>query len=272
MANSINTNVGAMVALQNLNSTNRQLDKVQNRVSTGLRVSSAIDDASSFAIAEGVRADIKAYRAVSQSLAQGKGLSKVALAGAEQISSLIGDIKAKITEGLNAGNTSQSQSILDADFQSLTDQLTTFISNASYNGVNLLSSGASDKSVIANIDGSSLTVRAQSGVNTVSSNLAAQSLTSTANALTALSALSIAQASIATALGQLGADTRALEFQDTFVQTLSDANEEGLGAIVDADLAKESARLQSLQVRQQLGVQTLGIANQAPQSLLGLFR
>jgi flagellin len=88
----------------------------------------------------------------------------------------------------------------------------------------------------------------------------------------ALSSLFQAQSTISTVLGNLGADTRALNYQDEFLNKLTDATQEGLGAIVDADMAKESAKLQALQVQQQLSVQTLGIANQRPQTLLNLFR
>src|SRR5437870_5146177 len=107
--NSVNTNVQAQIALQFLNQTTRDLDQTQNRVSTGLRVSSAIDDASSFAIAQGIRGDLKAYSAVTQGLANGKGLATIALAAANSISDLLGDIQAKIVQGMNAANTTAQQ-------------------------------------------------------------------------------------------------------------------------------------------------------------------
>eukprot|EP01026_Neomeris_dumetosa_P063510 TRINITY_DN6028_c2_g1_i11.p1 TRINITY_DN6028_c2_g1~~TRINITY_DN6028_c2_g1_i11.p1 ORF type:complete len:165 (+),score=0.69 TRINITY_DN6028_c2_g1_i11:57-551(+) len=122
MVNSVNTNIGALVALQNLNQTNSQLETVQNRVSTGFRVSSAIDDASSFAIAQGIRGDIKAYAAVSQSLANGKGVAEVALSALTSISDLAGDIQAKITQGANAGNTTAQQVVLANDYSQLINQ------------------------------------------------------------------------------------------------------------------------------------------------------
>ncbi len=138
MSNSINTNAQAFVALQNLNSVNSNLSVTQNRVSTGLKVASAIDDASSFAIAQGIRGSIKAYAAVSQGIANARGVATVSLAGANAISDLLGDIQAKITQGENAGNSTAQQSILNADFQNLVTQINTFISNATYNGRNLL--------------------------------------------------------------------------------------------------------------------------------------
>jgi flagellin len=270
--NSINTNVSAAISLQYLNRTNRELDVVQQRVSTGLKVNGAVDDASSFSIAQGIRGDIKAYGAVSQGLSNGRGVANIALAAATTISDLIGDIKKKIIEGMNAANTSGQQIILNADFVSLVTQINTFIANANYNGRNLLSFASTSVNIIANIDGSTITLRSQSQFKTLSIDIGAQNLSSTVTSFQALSALFLAEASINTVLGQIGADTRSLNFQEIFVSQLTDAATEGLGSIVDADMAKESARLQALQVKQQLGVQTLNIANQRPTILQQLFR
>lgn len=270
--NSINTNISAQIALQFLNGTNRDMDQVQQRVSTGLKVNGAVDDASSFAIAQGLRGDIKAYSAVSQGIANGRGVATIALSVATSISDLIADVKKKIIEGMNAANTSEQQNILNADFMSLSTQINTFISNAVYNGRNILSAGSTSVNVIANIDGTTMTIRSQSAFSVNSSNLGAQSLSSTVAAFKALSALELAESAIAIALGQIGADVRALNFQADFISQLTDSTTEGLGDIVDADMAKESARLQALQVKQQLGVQTLNIANQRPTILQQLFR
>ncbi len=270
--NSINTNIGAFVALQNLNSVNSRLDTVQNRVSTGLKVNNAIDDASSFSIAQGVRGNLKAYEAVSQGLSNGRGVSAVALAGATAISDILGDVQKKITEGQNAGNTTEQQSILNSDFNNLVSQINTFIVNATYNGRNLLSFSSTSLNVIANVDGSTLTIRSNSSFAVTSADLGAQQISSTVAATKALSALFLASASINQVLGNIGADTRTLNFQDDFVSKLVDATTEGLGAIVDADLAKESSRLQALQVQQQLSISTLNIANSNPRGLLNLFQ
>jgi flagellin len=270
--NSINTNIGAFIALQNLNQVNKRLETVQNRVSTGLKINSAADDASSFSIAQGVRGNLKAYEAVSQGLSNGRGVAAVTLAGATAISDLLGDVQKKITEGQNAGNSTEQQAILNSDFLNLVAQINTFITNSTYNGRNLLSTLSTSINVIANVDGSTLTIRSNSAFAFFSSELGAQNLSSTVGAAKALSALFQATASINTVLGNLGADTRALNFQDDFVTKLTDATTEGLGAIVDADLAKESSRLQALQVQQQLSITTLNIANSNPRNLINLFQ
>jgi len=272
MTNSINTNVGAFVALQNLSNVNSRLNVVQNQVSTGLKVASAVDDASSFAIAQGIRGSIKAYAAVSQGIANARGVATVTLAGATAISDLLNDIQAKITQGENAGNSTSQQAILNSDFSNLIAQINTFISNATYNGRNLLSFGSSSINVIANIDGSTLTLRSNSAFSAVSVNVGAQNISSTVQAAQALSSLLLAQAAIAQVLGNLGSDTKTINAQDAFVSQLSDATSIGLGSIVDADLARASSQLQALQVQQQLSIQTLNIANGNPRNLISLFR
>lgn len=272
MANSINTNVSALVALRNLNQVNDQLANVQDRVSTGLRVIGALDNASSFAIAQGIRSEIAAISAVQQGLANGRGVATVAVAGATEISNLLTDIKAKVIEGLNPANTSEQQDILNADFVELVGQVLNFVQNAEFNGNNILESGAANVNVIADTSGGALTVRVQDLEGTVFSALNAQNLANTSQASQSLVVVNSAIATVNLALGQLGADARALEFQDRFIGAIGDALEEGLGSIVDADLAAESANLQALQVKQQLAVQTLNIANASPQVLLSLFR
>ena len=270
--NSINTNVAAFVALQNLNIINTRLDITQNRVSTGLKVNSAVEDASNFSIAQGIRGTLKSYEAVTAGIANARGVATVALAGATAISDLMADIQKKITESQNAGNSSSQQAILNNDFTNLVTQINTFITNSAYNGRNLLSAASTSLNVIANVDGTTLTIRSNSALKATAIDVGSQNVSSTVTATQALSALFLAQASISTVLGNLGADIRTITAQDTFISKLSDAVAEGLGSLVDADLAKESSRLQALQVQQQLSVQTLNIANQRPNTLLSLFR
>jgi flagellin len=270
--NSINTNVGAMVALRYLNITNKELANVQDRVSTGLRVIGAKDNASAFAIAQGIRGDIKGIAAVQQGLANGRGVAAVAIAGATSVSDMLISIKAKVIEGLNPGNTSEQQAIINADYAELIGQVLNFIQQAEYNGRNILISGAAAINVIADIDGGAMTLRAQDLEGTAYSQLNAQNLANVTAASAALTQVNAVINTVNVALGQLGADARKIEFQDTFLTTVSDAVEEGLGSIVDADLAKESAKLQALQVKQQLAVQTLSIANSSPNILIGLFQ
>jgi flagellin len=292
MSNSIQTNVGAMVALRSLSNVASDLATTQNRVSTGLKVSSARDDASVFAVAEGVRANLKSYEAVAGALGSAKGLLTVGISGLEQVSATLQNVKSKLTQLSSASISTQQRNIYDNDLKALLGDLRNFINGSRYNGNSLIVSAQTSTTaapvgatqnikVISAPDGSQITLRQQGAAVTgftafaaVVSSAAATGLTAT----TAIAALGAAGAfdtffdKVATSLGQLGADLRRVDQQVTFNQAIADSTTEGLGSLVDADLAKESARLQSLQTRQQLAVQTLGIANQGPAILLNLFR
>src|SRR5258708_18286240 len=170
---SVNTNVGAMIALTNLSATQYGLSKTQDRISTGLRVTGARDDGSIFAIAQGLRADIKAFDAVQQSLSSGTGILSVAIAGTTSVSNLLGDIKKKAIEASNPANTANQQSILAADFTQMMSQLNTFVTNSVYNGRNLLSAGAASVAITSTISGGQLTITNASTLSRASANLSA---------------------------------------------------------------------------------------------------
>ena len=282
MSNSIITNPEAFVALRNLERTNEKLSKTQERLSTGLKVTSATDDASNFAIAQGVRGDVRALGAITQGLNNSKGIGEIALAGVTAISDLLQDIRQKLTELANGGLTTAQRVIVKADFDKLMSQAYGFVSNSNFNGRNLLISDATNVNTISNLNGTNLTLTARSGsgsgVTHLIRSLAAATLGTTGAATDSVNAQSVIVAQYAaleteinTSLGALGAEIRALKFQTDFLTTVNDSTEIGLGNIVDADLARESAELTALQVRQQLGVQVLGIANQQPQILLNLL-
>jgi flagellin len=272
--NSVNTNFGALAALQSLNRTNEHLNQIQKRVTTGYRVNDAVDDGAAFAVAQGVRGNIAAIGAVNQQLNIAKGTVATALEATTSISNTLIKVREVTTKLADTNLSTTQRSQYNADLSRLAGEVTNFISNAEFNGTNLLGTIAGGVSVISNVGGSSFTVtnqelsvsvRALLTTNFSSAGVAAAVLSSGGAQLSA-------ENIVATFLNNLGGDRRRLDNQINFNAALQKASEEALGFIVDADLAKESSRLQSLQIRQQLGTQTLGIANQSPQSLLGLFR
>lgn len=281
MVLSINTNPASLTALRNLEAANRRAATVGQTVSTGQKVRGAVDDASNFAIAQGLRADIKATGAIIQGLNNAKGIARVALAGATACSDLMADIRKKITEAANDGNTAQQQQILQEDYVQLLAQFRQVLENSEYNGVNIVIEVAipfnlavgtvRDVDVLASLDGGTVRLNGQR-LDLAYALMAAEDISTPANALNALTVAEQQEAQISTALGSLGSDLRQLELQTEQLQATLDATEEGLGNIVDADMARASAEQSSIQVRQQLSVQTLGISNQAPQVLLGLFQ
>lgn len=276
MVVSVNTNTGAMIALQNLNATSRQLDFVQNRINTGLQVNGAKDNSSIYAIAQNMRGDIKALTAVSQSVARAISITDVAMAAGESISDLLVEMKAKAVAANDPSLDLNSRAAIDEDFSSLLSQIKTIIANSDFDGANLLNGSlTTGLSVLANADATnSITVLAQN----MSVSGAIITLSSTASVLTVTAAainLSLVNTSLAnvnSALARIGSASKKLETHGIFVSKLQDALTGGVGNLVDADLAKESAKLQALQVKQQLGVQALSIANQRPQMILSLFQ
>lgn len=275
MSLSVNTNTGAQVALQNLNATNAALATTQNRINTGKSVANAKDNGAIWAIAQGQRADIGALGAVKQSINRGIAAVDVALAAGETVSDLLLQLKEKALSATDASLKTSARAALNEDFKALRDQIATVTANAEFNGVNLLKTGATGFAALANVAGtSSLTVAAEvlalGGANVTIATT--QSIDTLTKATASLTAVTTSIDKVSAALARLGTKSNALSTHLTFVGKLSDALEAGVGNLVDADLAKESAKLQALQTKQQLGVQALGIANQTPQLVLSLFR
>jgi flagellin len=401
---SVNTNYSAMVALQNLNFTNTELEGVQNKISTGLKISSARDNGAIYAIAEGQRSRVSSVAAVKDGIDRANSTIDVALAAGKSIGDILQKLKAKAVAAQADDLTPDQRDALQADFDAMRGQIDTIANSAQFNGANLaignfafnvlisdlggsvaattdgvqsaaLTTPVSGSALLINVgtaggdiaDGDLITfdlsdsvnagtfsisvelttgmtvddyiqaVNAASGgkisasyddtagqftylindtnfddlvvstdgvdatnigagvatatVSSAGSNTMvvngtdltlAGSLfssfstvdisTSAASATTAANALEQAITDLNVTLASLGSQATALDAQQDFLAKLSDEIENGIGNLVDADLAKESAKLQSLQIKQQLGAQALSIANQAPQVILSLFR
>jgi flagellin len=274
MANSVNTNVGALVALSSLRSLNSELDKTSKKVQTGFRVADASDDAAVFAVAQGIRGNIKAYASVQSSLAAGEGLGQVTAAALSGVSNLIGDIKAKFANLADGSLTTAQRDVYENEVTQLISQIGNYVSQATYNGKNLLTADTT-VTFVADVSGTTLTLQTSSdlesavGLFTTSFGADFTAATGYGSAVSALETLELLVNSIS---AQVAAQSRSISLQKGFVNDLVDATKKGLGALVDADVAAESATLQSLQVRQQLNIQALSIANQQPNTLLSLFR
>jgi flagellin len=274
--NSVNTNVGAMVALQSLNRTADELSATQKRISTGYRVADARDDGAAYAVAERIRGDMAATNSANQQLGGVKGLLEVTNTALENVSTTLKKLK-EITIKLADGTiTAEQRMQYQAQAKQLTNNVQAFIQDASYNGLNILDdSTATAVKVVTNGAGTYYSFSSYSALaqvfNTIST---ANTWTagSAAAALTATGAIGAAITNTLTQLNNFGSYANYIDSQITYNKAILDAQESGLGALIDADMAKESARLQALQIRQQLGTQALGIANQAPQSLLSLFK
>jgi flagellin len=271
--NSVNTNSGALVALQNLNKTNGELSDVQNRISTGKKVNNAKDNGATWAIAQNMRGKSSALDAVKESLTRAQSTIDVAMSAGEQVSDILTQMKQKALAASDSTLDTTSRTALNEDFKALRDQISKVVSNASFNGINMIKSGGTTVSALANDDGSSkLTVAAQDLSLTGIGLTAGSSFSSASTASALISSLNSALTEVSTSLTNLGTGSKALDSHLSFIGKLQDSLDAGVGNLVDADLAKESAKLQALQTKQQLGIQSLSIANSSSSSLLSLFR
>ena len=281
MAISVHTNNSAMIALQNLNKTSNSLNSVQSHISTGLRIQNAKDNASVWAIAQGQRADIGALGSVRMSLERAQSIAEVTLSAGESVSDILVQLKEKTVAAMDPSLDTQARTALNSDFQSLLRQIKQVVDNAEFDGANLLK-GAITASIkfLANAEAtSSVTLAAKTfsmsaagGGPYVTFSYPSANISTKTQASLNLARVNASLASVNQALGDLGAQAKQIENHTLFVTKLTDVLTSGVGNLVDADLAKESARLQALQVQQQLGAQALSIANQAPQVILSLFR
>jgi flagellin len=266
MVMSINTNIGAMVALQNLSATNRDLAEVQNRVATGLRVAQVKDDSASFTIAGRMDADIQSLESVKTGIGMAEAVLGTAVGAAEQIADLLKEMKAKAIQASSGGLSTADRNAISNDISTLQDQIGTITATGEFNNLNLISSNetlliAGDKDGGNRITVSGATLDAVVTVN----------VTTVTNAVNTATSIQTRLNTVLGALADFGSAQQRVESQRLLTDTLLDSLTAGVGSLIDADMAKESSRLQSLQIQQQLGVQALGIANSSPQTILGLF-
>ena len=274
MSFSVNTNTGAMTALQYLNQTQSQLATTQSAINSGLKVADAKDNGAVYAIAQNQRGQVAGYTAVINSINNGTSSIDVALSAGQSISDLLIQLKQKALSAADTSLDTASRQALNADFTALRDQISTIVSNATFNGFNLVNGTTTKVQALASADGSR-------HVTTLAHNMSLShsivTLTQTATistqvkASTLIATLQTSLTNVNSALAKLSAGAAKFSIQATFSQKLSDTLTTGIGNLVDANMAQESATLQSLQVKQQLGIQALSIANQAPQTILSLF-
>jgi len=275
MSFSVNTNNGAAIALQYLNLTQGQLDQTQNHINTGLKVASAKDDGAIYAIAQNQRGDLAGYQSVVNSLNNGSSAIDVALSAGQSISDLLIQMKQKALSAADPSIDTASRQALNANFTALRDQISTIVKNAVFNNFNLVDGSTTQVQALASADGSRR-ITAQAQDLSLSGSIVTLATTATIStqvkASGLIATLQSSLSNVNSALAKLSSGAAKFSIQSTFTQKLSDTLTSGLGNLVDANMAQESAKLQALQVRQQLGVQALSIANQAPQTILSLFR
>jgi len=295
--NSINTNAAAMVALQNLSATQTQLAMVQNRIDTGLKIASAKDNGAIWAIAQTEKAQAVSLDAVTNSLNNGKSVLDTTLQAGSQMTDILNQMRAKALAASDAGIDDPSRTQYETEFAKLGQSYANVVASAGFNGVNLIDASPGNISAIGSADGGIKITSAHDALNAatifptsvtvVAGTVTPPATTATAdqvsskanwndgtglNAKAALTEVDAAIKTVTQGLSGFGVDSKAIDNQISLVAQLQDSLNAGIGNLVDANLAQESASLQALQTKQQLGVQALSIANQSTSVLLGLFR
>jgi len=279
---SVNTNVGAMIALNSLTQTNSQLAAVQKQVSTGYRVADATDDGAAYAIAQNVRSTVGALTSANQQLGAVQGLLSTTQSGLNNISNTMAsmrDVLVKLSDS-NVQSTQRTQ--YEQQYKSMLANVKTFVQDANYNGKTLVGDLSGSTGTFARVAVARNESGASYGITTFSGSALYGSInftTTQMNGASTIAALITAtgtflnqQLSVGSALNTVGAETNYVSNQISYNSDKVNSLNSGLGSMVDANLAQESAQLQSLQIRQQLGTQALSLANQAPQTLLSLFK
>lgn len=311
MGSSINTNIAAMTALQSLNATNKQLLTTQNRVSTGLRVADASDNAAYWSIATTMRGDRSSISTVADALGLGSATAEIAAKGIETAIKIAGEIKDKLMVARTPG---VDRTKIQKEISELQDSLKAVVEGATFNGQNWLQSNSADaadenRTIVSSFsrgsDGSisigTITVDLEtmrlvdtdtgaSAGGILDSDIALATGTGTvtvldldisalednaedlADLVKMIEGVDTAINKMTDAASSLGAVKTRIDIQKDFAQSLMDAIDTGVGQLVDADMNAESTRLQALQVRQQLGISALGIGNQSAQMILRLFQ
>jgi len=298
--NSINTNTAAMIALQNLTETQMQLGTVQNRINTGLKIASAKDNGAIWAIAQTQKAQVVSLDAVTNSLNNGKSVLDTTLQAGAQMMDILNQMRQKALAASDAGVDNPSRTQYQSEYAKLAQSYANVVASASFNGVNLIDASTGSVAAIGSADGKIKITSAHSSLNAATVFAGDTALTLTAGTVTApattatvdtvtsvagnwadgtgvlaagsLTKIDAAIKSVTQGLSSFGVDSKAIDNQLGLVGKLQDSLNTGIGNLVDANLAQESANLQSLQTKQQLGVQALSIANQSTGVLLGLFK
>ena len=274
MVDSINTNASSLLGVRNLQSNSKSLANTQNQLATGKKVDSAPDNAAILSISQILQSDVAGLNSVKASLDRAISTTDVALAAGDQVSDLLIDLKEKAVQAADPGLDEASRLALNDDFTALRDQISSVVDSASFNGLNAVKSDGDDITAIVGSDGQdNITINAQDlslgGANVTLS--ASQGIATPTDAESAVSAIEDSINNVTSAIAEIGSGSQQLQQTKDFTETLQVKTQEGIGNLVDADIAAASAEFTAGQVREALGVQSLSISNQQPAAILSLF-
>ncbi len=276
MVDSVNSTTALASALKALQDARADQTQSEARLASGLKVAAPRDNPSAYSVAETLKGEATALRAVTDSLSRAEAISDITIGAAEQVSSILNEIKTITTSALANDLTDAQRASYQAEFTQQLNALAAVVNNANFDDTNLLNgslpSGASfvaDATATETITLQSRDFNLGGTIVTLNANF---SLASPEQAQLTHDALLQSQENVSGQLVALGTENKHLRAQIDFVAKFATALAGGVGTLVDADLANESALIQALQVKQSLSAEVLNIANAAPQTLLALFR
>ena len=276
---SILTNHSAMTALSTLRNINSSLSDTQGRISTGLSISSGKDNAAYFSISKTMSGDSGMYKAIDESLTLQNNAISTARLGSETVVDLAQEFSERVA--FAQGGTAEVRADVQAELDELVSRMTTTIAQSTFNGTDYVNSGATttvvtgiSRTAAGSISTTTMTFN-QQDLGAIASALGAVDLTAASTSALQTAALTTAESQLSTAVAaatSFGIAEKSVETQKEFLSELTDRLDSGIGSMVDANMEEEAARLQALQVQQQLATQSLSIANSSPQNILSLFR
>ena len=274
MAQTINTNMAALTAQRHLNTAQGSLATSMERLSSGLRVNSARDDAAGLAIASRMETQIKGQNVAIRNANDAVSLAQTAEGAIGKITDMLQRMRELAVQSANATNTTADRGNLNAEFQQLNSEVTRTISSTRFNGLAVIGADAGLQSYQvgeASTDRVAFTTT-NLGTNATITAVGGNDITSQANASTAMANIDAALSTVNVERATYGAYQNRFEAIISTLQVSVTNNSAARGRIMDADFAAETANLSRAQILQQAGTAMMAQANQAPQQVMSLLR
>ena len=270
----VNLSASLFKSLRSVDAGEKATAATAVKLATGLKVDSS-SNSDSFALAQQLRGKIQVASALNQGLNSASGVVSTGLSGANALSDLNVEIQGKLFELANGANNEAQKDILKSEVGNLLQQAQSFVSNSSFNGVNLIDADASDLSTLSSENGGELVVGSQSGVGTAVNTLqtAISDEAKIGNPISIIeNEFAAFQSTLSGATSLLVSAQDAIQGRQDELINFEQLAAEGLGGLVDANIGRETVSLASQNVQSQLAVQTASIANSASSNILSLFK
>ena len=273
MAMVINTNIGSLNATRQLDGSNRELSVSMERLTSGLRINSAADDAAGLAVATNMTTQIMGTDMAVRNANDGISMAQTIDGASEEMTNMMQRQRELAIQSLNGTYTAENRAAMDAEFNALSAELTRIASTTKFNGVAIMNTAVSTNLQVGWEDNAADSINITTiGGSAIATAVSALGVDTSANAAAAITGLNTQLSTLSTARSGVGAVQNRLEYTVANLQNVSENTSAARSGIQDADFAKESANLARTQVLQQAGMSMLSQANQSSQNVLALLR